>query len=60
MNEMNPPHAVPSDLLDGIKAAVGPKGWSDDAARLEPSLVDWRQRYRGRTPLLVRPGSTAI
>jgi FAD/FMN-containing dehydrogenase len=59
MNEMNPPHAVPSDLLDGIKAAVGPKGWSDDAARLEPSLVDWRQRYRGRTPLLVRPGSTA-
>ncbi|MGE4228781.1 MAG: FAD-binding oxidoreductase [Dongiaceae bacterium] len=56
---MNPPHAVPSDLLDGIKAAVGPKGWSDDAARLEPSLVDWRQRYRGRTPLLVRPGSTA-
>ncbi len=59
MNEMNPPHAVPSDLLDGIKAAVGPKGWSDDAARLEPSLVDWRQRYRGCTPLLVRPGSTA-
>ena len=59
MNEVKQLTPVPADVLDRIKAAVGPKGWSDDPAVLEPQLIDWRRRYRGRTPLLVRPASTA-
>jgi FAD/FMN-containing dehydrogenase len=59
MDEVKRLTPVPADVLDRIKAAVGPKGWSDDPAALEPKLVDWRRRYRGRTPLLVRPASTA-
>jgi len=61
MNEIVHPRRqpVPGDVLDRIKAAVGPKGWTDDAAALAPQLIDWRRRYQGRTPLLVRPGSTA-
>jgi len=50
---------IGDDILAGIKAVVGAKGWSDDPAALEPQLIDWRRRYRGRTPLLVRPASTA-
>jgi FAD/FMN-containing dehydrogenase len=61
MNELMHPrrHPVPGDLIDRIKAVVGPKGWSDDDATLAPQLIDWRRRYQGRTPLLVRPASTA-
>jgi FAD/FMN-containing dehydrogenase len=59
MNEVQRISPSPADVLEGIKAAVGPKGWSDDPTALEPQLIDWRRRYRGRTPLLVRPASTA-
>jgi FAD/FMN-containing dehydrogenase len=59
MNEVQRLNPIPGDILNGIKAVVGPKGWSDDPAVLEPQLIDWRRRYRGRTPLLVRPESTA-
>jgi FAD/FMN-containing dehydrogenase len=61
MNELLHPRrqSVPSDVLERIKAAVGPKGWSDDATVLAPQLIDWRRRYQGRTPLLVRPASTS-
>ena len=60
MNELLHPRRqpVPGDVLERIKAIVGPKGWSDDAAVLAPQLIDWRRRYQGRTPLLVRPAST--
>ena len=59
MNEVKRLSPVPGAVLDGIKAVVGAKGWSDDPAAVDPLLVDWRRRYRGRTPLLVRPASTA-
>ncbi len=60
MNELMHPHrqTVPGDVLERIKAVVGAKGWDDDATALAPQLIDWRRRYRGRTPLLVRPAST--
>ncbi len=45
-------------LLAEIKAAVGPQGWSEDAAELAPHLSDWRGLFHGRTPLLVRPATT--
>jgi len=47
-----------AEALDAIKAVVGAKGWTEDPAEIEPRVVDERGRYRGATPLLVRPAST--
>jgi FAD/FMN-containing dehydrogenase len=51
--------AVPDAVLDRLKAALGPGGWSQDPDRLAPHLVEWRERWSGQTPLLALPGSTA-
>ena len=45
-------------VLDRIKAALGPAGWSEDPERLAPKLVEWRDRWRGTTPLLALPATT--
>ena len=45
------------EALERIREVVGPKGWSDDAAELDPLLHDQRGLYVGRTALLVRPAS---
>ena len=50
---------VPDNVLTRLKAVLGPGGWSDDPDRLAPKLVEWRDRWRGHTPLLALPGSTA-
>jgi FAD/FMN-containing dehydrogenase len=52
---MIPP--VADAVLDRLKAALGPSGWSQDEERLAPHLVEWRERWRGRTPLMVLPSS---
>ena len=44
--------------LAPLKALAGPDGWSDDPERLAPKLVEWRDRWRGTTPLLLLPRST--
>ena len=49
---------IDSALLDRLKAALGPKGWSDDAAEIAPHASDWRGRYQGTTPLLLKPANT--
>ena len=51
---------VTPEFLDRLKAALGADGWSDDPARLEPKLVEWRRRWTGSTPLLALPGSTEV
>ena len=45
-------------LIDRLKDIVGPNGWQADPDRLEPHLTEWRGTYRGRTPIMVMPGST--
>ena len=45
-------------LLDRLKTIVGPGGWSSDATVLLPHLTEWRDRYHGKTPLMVWPSST--
>ncbi|HEX7599946.1 MAG TPA: FAD-binding oxidoreductase [Polyangia bacterium] len=45
--------------LERLKQIVGPAGWADDPDTLAPHLVEWRSRYQGRTPLLLKPGCTA-
>ena len=41
------------------KQAVGPKGFSEDPNEIAPHLVEWRSKYRGHTPLLLKPQTTA-
>jgi FAD/FMN-containing dehydrogenase len=46
------------ETLRRLKEAAGPKGWSEDASEIAPHLVEWREKYRGTTPLLLKPCST--
>jgi FAD/FMN-containing dehydrogenase len=43
--------------LDELKAAAG--AWFDSAHDIAPYLTDFRRLYRGATPLVLSPGSTA-
>jgi FAD/FMN-containing dehydrogenase len=52
------PAPLPGGVLDRLKAALGEGGWSEDPDRLAPKLVEWRERWRGTTPLLALPAST--
>ena len=45
-------------LLDAIRAVVGERGLLTDAADTAAYTEDWRRLYRGRTPAVIRPGST--
>ena len=45
-------------VIDGLKAIVGPGGWIDDPAEMEPYVTEQRGMWRGVTPLVVRPKST--
>ncbi|MEA1941301.1 MAG: FAD-binding oxidoreductase [Pseudomonadota bacterium] len=55
---MTAPVTLPADLIDNLKAALGPKGWSMDPDELAPHVDDWRGRYHGDTPILLKPGTT--
>src|SRR4051812_10527468 len=50
---------VPADVVSRLKAVLGEGGWSQDPDVLAPKLVEWRGRWKGETPLLVTPRSTA-
>jgi len=49
---------ITATTLERLKNALGEGGWSEDPARLEPKLVEWRRRWTGWTPLLALPKST--
>ena len=44
--------------LERLKALVGPAGYSVDPDELAPHLTEWRNRFVGRTPLLLKPANT--
>src|SRR5580692_44580 len=48
-----------TDLLEAIRAVVGPRGLLTEAADTAPYSEDWRRLYQGRTPAVVRPADTA-
>ena len=57
---MNRPTEPPiRDALRRIQEAVGPKGWTDEPAAMEPYLVEQRGLYHGCAQLVVRPETTA-
>ncbi len=45
--------------LAAIRERLGPAGATDDPEIIAPRLREWRGRFQGRTPLWVRPASTA-
>src|SRR3984885_5398330 len=46
-------------ILDRLKEAVGAQGFSEDAGEIAPHLEEWRSKYKGHTPLLLKPSTTA-
>ncbi|WP_026941249.1 FAD-binding oxidoreductase [Hellea balneolensis] len=49
-------------MLDGLKAlksALPAAAWTQDADIIAPHLVEWRDKYFGKTPLMLTPRSTA-
>jgi len=53
------PSAMSADLLSRFTAIVGARYAITDPAAQEPYLVEQRDLYRGRTPVVLRPGSAA-
>ncbi|PWC54611.1 FAD-binding oxidoreductase [Azospirillum sp. TSO22-1] len=45
-------------LLDRIRSIVGPNGLLTDPADMAPYLAEWRGRFKGNSPAVVRPAST--
>lgn len=50
---------IPPPLLDALRGALGAKGCVTDPGELAPRLVDERGAFRGESPILLRPASTA-
>jgi FAD/FMN-containing dehydrogenase len=53
------PQAPPGEVIERLKPAHGPNGWSQDSHELEPHITDWRGRFQGQTPILLKPANTA-
>jgi D-lactate dehydrogenase (cytochrome) len=45
--------------LDALKALLGPGGYVDNPADMAAYLTEWRDKWRGDTPLVARPRDTA-
>jgi FAD/FMN-containing dehydrogenase len=52
------PRSPDQATLARLKQIVGPLGWADDPETLAPHLLEWRSRYEGKTPLLLKPANT--
>ncbi|MCW2295004.1 FAD/FMN-containing dehydrogenase [Pseudomonas sp. BIGb0408] len=48
---------LPPELLHALGEIVGPAGLIEDEAAMQAYLSDWRNAYRGRAALVVRPAS---
>jgi FAD/FMN-containing dehydrogenase len=49
---------ISSPVLARLKEAVGVKGFTEDPNEIAPHLVEWRSKYQGQTPLLLKPRTT--
>lgn len=50
--------ALSEASIEALKEIVGPRGWLDAKDDKAPYLVDVRELYRGKAPLVLRPAST--
>ncbi|WP_298918647.1 FAD-binding oxidoreductase [uncultured Algimonas sp.] len=44
--------------INALKTALSEKAWTDDPDIIAPHLSEWRDKYFGKTPILLTPGST--
>ena len=51
------PNAVAKAVLERIKAAVGPKGYTTDPAEIAPHCKSWRDNWHGWVPMVVKPAN---
>ncbi|HEX2593613.1 MAG TPA: FAD-binding oxidoreductase [Rhizomicrobium sp.] len=47
-----------ADLIARLKQAAGPHGASEDPHEIAPHLEEWRSKYQGHSPLLLKPATT--
>jgi FAD/FMN-containing dehydrogenase len=52
------PRPAQPATLERLKAITGPAGFSVDPDELAPHLTEWRNRFVGKTPLLLKPATT--
>jgi len=55
---MTGPAPITTETLAALKALLGPGGYLDDPADVEPFLTDFRGLYRGASPLVALPDTT--
>ncbi|HEX3754660.1 MAG TPA: FAD-binding oxidoreductase [Rhizomicrobium sp.] len=48
-----------NETFERLKQVVGAKGFSENPAEIAPHLEEWRSKYRGHSPLLLKPANTA-
>src|SRR5437588_5356178 len=48
-----------TELIDALRAPLGPNGVLTDPADTAPYCEDWRRLYRGHTPAVLRPATVA-
>lgn len=53
------PKPVTADVVERLKAVVGPPGVIEDAADIAPYCRSWRDDWQGDVPVVLRPKSTA-
>ncbi|MCP1335092.1 FAD-binding oxidoreductase [Futiania mangrovi] len=49
---------IPAELLQTLAGIVGEKGLVTDPDAMAPHLTEWRGRWTGRTPAVVKPATT--
>ncbi len=47
-----------TEFIARLTQALGEKGVSTDAHEIDPHIRDWRGRWKGSTPVLVKPATT--
>ncbi len=51
------PHET--DGIDALKAALPAQAWTQDTDIIAPHLSEWRDKYFGKTPIMLTPRTTA-
>ncbi len=52
-------HAPAPATIERLKDAAGPGAWTQEPSEIAPHLSEWRGRWKGTTPLLLKPNATA-
>jgi FAD/FMN-containing dehydrogenase len=58
VNDPSDPVRLTPELIDRLRAIVGPEHALTDPERQLPYLREWRDKYEGQSSLVLRPGTT--